>query len=112
MVHFYLLSKKCIFVCFQAGEHSSIKDAEAGMKLYQKFKTQWESDAPLLDKVEMQIPSSKQGYVIGSKGSKIQEINRKSGAIVRLERDILTIVGKLDARERAKKMVQDIISRF
>ena len=84
------------------------------MKLYQKFKTQWESDAPLLEKVEMQIPSSKQGYVIGKKGSKIQEINRKSGAIVRLERgcDILTIVGKLDARERAKKMVQDILSRF
>ena len=73
MVHFYLLSKKCIFVCFQAGEHSSIKDAEAAMKLYQKFKTQWESDAPLLGKVEMQIPSSKKrGYIIGPKGSKLQ----------------------------------------
>ena len=82
------------------------------MKLYQKFKTQWESDAPLLTKVEMQIPSSKQGYVIGKKGSKIQEIIRKSGAIVILDGDILTIVGCLDASEKAKKMVQDIISRF
>ena len=35
MVHFYLLSKKCIFVCFQAGEHSSIKDAEAARTLSQ-----------------------------------------------------------------------------
>ena len=84
------------------------------MKLYQKFKTQWESDAPLLTKVEMQIPSSKQRYVIGKKGSKIQEINRKSGAIVRFNRKsgaILTIVGNLDASEEAEKMVQDIISR-
>ena len=81
------------------------------MKLYQKFKTQWESDAPLLTKVEMQIPSSKQRYVIGKKGSKILEINQKSGAIVRLNGDILTIIGNLDAGEKAKKMVQDIISR-
>ena len=43
------------------------------MKLYQKFKTQWESDAPLLGKVEMRIPSSKKkGYIIGPKGSKLQ----------------------------------------
>ena len=84
------------------------------MKLYQKFKTQWESDVPLLKKVEMQIPSSKQRYVIGKKGSKIQEINQKSGAIVRLDGDILTIVGKLDASEHAETMVLgvlDIISR-
>ena len=80
------------------------------MKLYQKFKTQWESDAPLLTKVEMQIPSSKQGYVIGKKGSKIQEINQKSGAIVRLDGDILTIVGKLDASEHAETMVLSIMS--
>ena len=42
------------------------------MKLYQKFKTQWESDAPLLGEVEMRIPSSKKGKVIGLKGSKLQ----------------------------------------
>ena len=89
-----------------------MKDAEAAMKLYQKFKTQWELDAPLLEKVEMQIPKSKQGYVIGPKGSKIQEINQKSGAFVQFYGDILTINGKLDAREKAKKMVQDILSRF
>jgi hypothetical protein len=29
-----------------------------------------------------------------------------------LDGDILTIVGCLDASEKAKKMVQDIISRF
>ena len=81
------------------------------MKLCQKYKAWWELQAPLIEKVEMQIPSSKQGYVIGKKGSKIQEINQKSGAIVRLNGDILTIIGKLDAREHAEKMVQDIISR-
>jgi hypothetical protein len=42
----------------------------------------------------------------------VQEINRKSGARVGFDDDILTIFGKLDARERAKKMVQDILSRF
>ena len=42
------------------------------MKLYQKFKTQWESDAPLLGKVEMRVPSSKTGYIIGTRGSKLQ----------------------------------------
>jgi hypothetical protein len=41
----------------------------------------------------------------------VQEINRNSGATVRFDGDILTIFGKLDARERAKKMAQDIISR-
>ena len=81
------------------------------MKLYQKFKSQWESDVPLLRKVEMQLPGSKQKHVIGKKGSKIQEINQKSGAIVRLDGDILTIVGKLDASEHAETMVLDIISR-
>ena len=42
----------------------------------------------------------------------MQEINRNSGAKVQFDGDILTIFGKLDARERAKKMVQDIVSRF
>ena len=104
-------SKKCIFVYFQEGEHSSIKDAEAAMKLYQKFKTQWESDAPLLKKIRMRIPSSKKGAVIGPRGSKIQEMSRNSGSIVMLDGDILTIIGKLDAREKAKDMVHKIIYR-
>ena len=42
----------------------------------------------------------------------MQEINRNSGARVGFDDDILTIFGKQDAMERAKKMVQDIISRF
>ena len=81
------------------------------MKLYQKFKTQWESDAPLLKKIIIQIPSSKKGAVIGPKGSKIQEMGRNSGSIVILDGDILSIIGKLDAREKAKDMVHKIIYR-
>ena len=81
------------------------------MKLYQKFKTKWESDAPLLKKIRMRIPSSKKGAVIGPRGSKIQEMSRNSGSIVMLDGDILTIIGKLDAREKAKDMVHKIIYR-
>ena len=43
---------------------------------------------------------------------KINFCRKSIETIVQFDGDILTIFGKLDARERAKKMVQDIISRF
>ena len=81
------------------------------MKLYQKFKIQWELDAPLLKEIRIPIPESKKGAIIGPKGSKIHAMSQNSGAIVLLDGDILTIIGKLDAREKAKDMAQKIIHR-
>ena len=80
------------------------------MRLYKKFKDQWERDAPLLKRVVMSVPKSSIGRIIGPKGSNIKRIRLESGAIVSNDGDdAFIIIGKQEAVTAAQNEIDKII---
>ena len=60
--------------------------------------------------VTIEIPSDKVGLVIGRKGRTLQEIREKTGARVFIKDDKAHLRGTEEQREKAKKIIEDILN--
>ena len=79
------------------------------MRLYKKFKDQWERDAPLLKRVVMSVPKSSLGRIVGPRGSNIKRICQETGAIVNNDNDgsdTVIIIGKQEAVNAAQNKIK------